>query len=90
MVPSHLAALSVPKYRPNINQFDEIQEYFVEGHDVPEYISVYRVERLAEIHIGCQPSAEVTQTLTEDTKCQDAIDGRLVGCETRLLVALVS
>ena len=37
-----------------------------------------------------QPNAEVTQTLGEDTECQDAIYGRLLGCETRLLVALVS
>ena len=36
----------------------------VEGQDSPEYISVHRVERLAEVHMGCQqPNAEVTQTL---------------------------
>ena len=29
--------------------------------------------------------AEVTQTLTEDTECQDTINGGLLGCETRLL-----
>ena len=53
---------------------------------------VHRVE-LAEIHIGChKPSAEVTQMLTqiEDIECQDAIDGRLLGCEFRLLQALVN
>ena len=47
-----------------------------------DYISVQRVERLMEIHIGCQqPCAEVTQTLSEDTECQDAIYDRLRGCE---------
>ena len=56
-----------------------------------DYISVQRVERLMEIHIGCQqPCAEVTQTLSEDTECLDAIYGRLLRYETRLLTALVS
>ena len=35
--------------------------------------SVHRVDGIAEIHIGCQQSsAEVTQTLVEDTECKDA------------------
>ena len=66
-------------------------QYSAEGQDSPEYISVHRVEHFAEIHLGCQqPRAEVTQTVVEDTECQDAIYGRLLGCETRLLLALVS
>ena len=57
----------------------ELWRYFSEGQDSPEYISVHRVERLAEIHIGCQQSnAEVMQTLREDTECQDAIYGHAV------------
>ena len=36
------------------------------------------------------PSVEVTKTLGEDTECQDAIYGRLLGCEIRLLMTLVS
>ena len=56
-----------------------------------DYISDQRVERLMEIHIGCQqPCAEVTQTLSEDTECQDAIYVRLYERETTLLVALGS
>ena len=81
MVPSHLTALCTriqARY-----QVDELRRYSAEGQDSPEYISVNRVERLAEIHIGCQqPNAEVTQTLDEDTECQDAIYGKLLGCET--------
>ena len=70
---------------------DELWGYSAEGQDSLEYISVHRVERLAVVDIGCQQlSAEVTQTPGEDTECQDAIYGRLLGCETRLLVALVS
>ena len=50
-------------------QVDELWEYFVEGRDSPEYISVYLVECFAEIHTGCQQlSAEDTQTLGEDTE----------------------
>ena len=65
-------------------QVDELWVYSAEGQDSPKYISVHRVERLAEIHIGCQqPNAEVTQTLDEDPECQNAIYyGRLLGCET--------
>ena len=41
--------------------------------------------------IGChKPNAEVRQTLSEDTVWQDAIDGITLGCETRLLMALLS
>ena len=72
-------------------QIDELRWYPAEGQDFPEYISFQRAERLTEVHIGCQqPNTEVTQTLREDTECQDAIYGRLLGCETRLLMALVS
>ena len=42
--------------------------YSVEGEDSSEDISVYRVERPAEIHIGWQqPSAEFTQMLSEQS-----------------------
>ena len=86
MVPPHLTAPSVPEYRP-----DELWEYSEDGQDSPEYISVCRVERPPEIHISCQqPSAEVTEMLIEDTERQDAIYSRLLRCETRMLVALVS
>ena len=72
-------------------QVDELWGYSAEGQDSPEYISVQQVELLAEIHIGCQqPNAEITQTLGEDTECQKSIYGRLLGRETRLLMALVS
>ena len=72
-------------------QVDELRLYSAEGQDSPEYISVHRVERLAEVHIGCQqPYVEVTQTFREDTECQDAIYDTLLGCETRLLMALLS
>ena len=70
-------------------QVDELRRYSAEGQDSPEYISVHRVQRLAEIHIGC-PQTNAKVTLGEDTECQDAIYGRLFGCETRLLMALVS
>ena len=86
MVPSHFTAQSVPEYRPDIRltSFSDIPRF-------SKYISVHRVDRLAEINIGCQqPNTEVTQTLGEDTECQSAIYGRLLGCETRLLMALVS
>ena len=57
-------------------QVDELWGHFAEGQDSPNYISVHRVERFAEIHIGYQqPSAEVTETFGEDTECQDAIYG---------------
>ena len=70
-------------------QVDELRRYSAEGQDSPEYISVNQVKRLAEIHIGCQqPSSEITQTLGEDTECRDAIYGRLLGCETTLLVPM--
>ena len=89
MVPSHLKALCT-KIQAGY-QVDELRRYSAEGQDSREYVSVNRVERLAEIHIGGQqPTAEVTQTLGEDMECQDAIYGRLLGCETRLLMALVS
>ena len=40
------------------------------GPESPEYIRIVQVKCLAEIHIGCeQPTAEVTQMLSEDTKC---------------------
>ena len=88
MGPSHLTALCT-RIQAGY-QVDDLRRYSEEGQDSPEYISVHRVERLAEIHIGCQqPNAEVTQTLVEDTECQDAMYGRLLGCETRLLMALV-
>ena len=48
--------------------------YSAEGQNPPEYSSIDRVERLAEIHIGCQqPSAEVTHRLSEYTEYQDGI-----------------
>ena len=92
MVPSHLRALSVSEYHYLIQagyQVDELWSYCAEGQDSPQYISIHRVERLAEIHIGCQqPTVKVTQTLSEDTECQ--VSGKLLGRETRLLVALLS
>ena len=52
---------------------DDLWGYSAEGLDSLDYISVHRVEHLAEIHIGCpQPTAEVTRTLSEDTDFQDA------------------
>ena len=72
-------------------QVDELWEYPAEGQDSLEHISVHRVERLTEIYTGSQqPRAEVTQEIVEDTECQDTIHGRLLGCETELLMALVS
>ena len=72
-------------------QVDELWGYSAKGPNSPEYSWVHRVDCLVEIHIGCQhPSAEVTQTVSEDTECQDAIYGRLLWCETTLLMALVS
>ena len=72
-------------------QVYELWGYFAGDQNPPEYISVHRVERFSEIPIGCQqPTAEVTQSLSEDTECQDAIHGRVLGRPTRLLVALVS
>ena len=60
-------------------QVDELWGYTAEGQNSPEYISIHRVERRPEIHIGCQqPNAEITQTLGENTECQDAIYGRLL------------
>ena len=86
----HLTAQFVPGYRPDY-QVDKLWPYSAEGWDSPEYISVNRVERLAEINIGCQqPNAEVTQSLDEDTECQDGIYRRLLGCQTRPIMALVS
>ena len=71
-------------------QVDELRLYSAESQDYPEYNSVHRVERLAEVHISCQqPNAEVTQRLNGDRECQDAIYGRLLACETRLLVVPV-
>ena len=65
--------------------------YAKKGQDSQNDISVHRVEHPAKIHIGCQqPTAEVNHTLNEDTECYDAICGRLLGYETRLLMALVS
>ena len=72
-------------------QVDELWGYSTESQDSPEYISLHRVKRIAEIHIGSQqPCAEAIEMLGEDTECQDAIYGRLFGCETRLFMALVS
>ena len=66
----------------------ELSGYSVEGKDSPEYVSVHRFERLAEIHISFQQlSAEVTQTLSEDTGYQDAVYGRLLECENILPMA---
>ena len=80
MVQSHFTAHFVPKYRQDI-RLRSSSGYSAEGQDSPEYIPVHRVERLAVIHIGCQqPSAEIMQTFGEDTECQDAIYGRLLGC----------
>ena len=45
-------------------QVDELGRYSVGGQDSPEYQ---------------QPNAEVTQTLGEDTKFQDAIYGSFLG-----------
>ena len=60
-----------------------------EEEDSPEYISVQRVECLAEIHRYYQrQTPEIAQI--EDTECQDAICGRLLVCETRMLRALMS
>ena len=50
------------------------------------YIDTY----IHRVRVSPQPSAEVTQTLGEDTECQDAIYSRLLGCKTRLLMAVVS
>ena len=58
---------------------------FVENQDSRGFILVQRVKRLAQIHTGCQrPTVENTQTLSEDTDCQDAIYGKFLGCETGL------
>ena len=81
-MPSHLTVLSVPDYRPDI-RLTSFGGNRRGGHDSPKFISLHRVERLAEIRIGCQqPDAEITQTLIENTECQDATYGRLLGCET--------
>ena len=91
MVPTHITALTVPEYRPDIRltRFGGILQRARILQST--YISVHRVNCLAEIHIGCQqPHAEVTQTLGEDTEYHDASYGRLLGWETRLLVALLS
>ena len=40
MVPSHITALSVPEYRPDISW--RARRYFAEGQDSPEYMSVRR------------------------------------------------
>ena len=41
-------------------QFVELWGYSAEGQESSEYISIHQIERLAEIHIGCQQhSAEV-------------------------------
>ena len=59
---------------------------------IPRTVSIFQITSwFTEIHIGFQqPNAEVTQTLGADRECQDAIKGKLRGCETRLLMALVS
>ena len=89
MMPSHITALCT-RIQAGY-QVDELLRYSAEGQDSPEYISFHRVERLAEVHIRYQQrNAEVTQTFGEDTGCQYAIYVRLLGCETRLLMALVS
>ena len=72
MVLSHLTALCTKMQA--VYQVDELWGHSAECQDSPEYISVRRVERIAEILIGCQqPIAEVAQTHSEDTDCQDAI-----------------
>ena len=51
-----------------------------------------RLARSRASWIAEPPRSEpkVTQTLVVDTECQDAIYGRILMCETKLLMALVT
>ena len=57
-------------------QVDELWGYSAEGEDSREYISVHRVKRFAEIHIGCQqPTAEVTRSVrTRSANMRSTVD----------------
>ena len=87
MVPFHLSNLCTRIQAAY--HVDELWGYQAGGQDSPQYISIHRVERCGDPHrlpaAQCGSHADV-----ENTECQDAIYGRLLGCETRLFVALVS
>ena len=70
-------------------QDDERQRYSSEGQDSPEYIWVHQAER-GDPHRLQSALCRSHTDAQWDTECQDAIFGRLLGYETRLLMALVS
>ena len=93
MVPSQLTAPFVPKYRPDIRltSFGGIPKKARIFQTTSRFTEQKLGERLADVHRGYkQPTSEVTQTLSEDMEWKDAIYRRLLGCESRLIMALVS
>ena len=68
---------------------DTISDYLPRDTGVRQRCIFVYIPDGPQCHLGCQhPSAEVAQMLSEDMECQNAIYGRVLGCETRLLMSM--
>ena len=90
MVPSHLTALSVSEYMLNI-RLTGFGSILRRARILQSTYRFTEPNALRRFTSAATLTTEVTRALEEGKECQDAIHGRVVlGCETRLLVALVS